>query len=167
MNPVYSVTQVSNFSWGPLGSVCQWLCNKDIKGTHLARRYLNEAAPFVLRRVWLSSSSGDQKTLTAIFLHRIFSKHIREKYYDGTTWSHSTSSATRDVTESRTKISGRAITNQTAQKTQCDMLVTTIKPDVMNKRSSKPTMESNPRGYQMILRPILDLSYKPRRRATD
>ena len=36
-----------------------------------------------------------------------------------------------------------------------------------NEETELQAYHSTPRGYQMILRPILDLSHKPRRRATD
>lgn len=56
-----------------------------MRSTRLACRLFNEAAyPFSLEQVWLSSGSVDQKTLTAISLHRIFSKHVKEIYLDGT-----------------------------------------------------------------------------------
>lgn len=42
------------------------------------------ASPFLLQRAWLSSSSEEKTTLTAISRYRIFSKYIKEMYYDGT-----------------------------------------------------------------------------------
>ena len=67
------------------GSICQWLRKDDIRNTRLACSLFNDAAsPFLLKRAWLSSSSEDQKTLTAISLHPIFSKYVTEVYYDGT-----------------------------------------------------------------------------------
>lgn len=67
------------------GSTCQWLGADDIRNTRLACSLFNDAAsPFLLKRAWLSSSSEDQKTLTAISLHPIFSKYVKEVYYDGT-----------------------------------------------------------------------------------
>ena len=87
MNSVDDMTQNFHLPLELWGSICQWLWKEDIRSTRLACKYFNEAAsPFLLRRVWLSSSSEDQKTLTAISLHRIFSKHIKEIYYDGTVY---------------------------------------------------------------------------------
>lgn len=58
---------------------------KDIKKTRLSCKVLNDAASqFLITRAWISSDPEDQNILTAISLHPIISKSIREIVYDGT-----------------------------------------------------------------------------------
>lgn len=81
----YNAARILYLPFELWGSVCQWLKKDDIRSTRLACRLFNEvASPFLLQRVWISSSSEDQKTLTAISLHQVFSKYVKEIYYDST-----------------------------------------------------------------------------------
>ena len=68
-----------------LTSISQYLQLDDIKSTRLACKSLNEgASPFLIERVWISSSPQDQDILTAISTHGVFSKHVTEIIYDAT-----------------------------------------------------------------------------------
>ena len=92
----YEATQIIDLPLELWRSICQSLRKDDIRSTRLACSLFNDAAsPF------FSSSSEDQKTLTAISVHPIYSKYIKQMYYDCTIYDPALIDDFNDVRYSR------------------------------------------------------------------